>query len=149
MRKAESILTVAGFILLAAGGAAATEWVADFTSTPPESFTGTDNSAVASYTDTLGGNPNSYTVTFPLGGSAPPGWLTTRTLSPTELELGSDGALSGYRRLIVQFADSLQLVFFGVVLKVGEAFAFPFRSFQLLLLVVYGSHMIALEGRER
>jgi hypothetical protein len=76
MRKAASVLTVVASSLLATGAALATEWVAGFTSTSPESFTGTDNTAVANYTDTLGGNPNSYTVTFPLGGSAPAGWLT-------------------------------------------------------------------------
>ncbi|MBI4578591.1 MAG: hypothetical protein HY718_02755, partial [Planctomycetes bacterium] len=85
MRKAATSLIVVASTLLAAGAALATEWVADFTSTPPENFTGTDNNAVANYTDTLGGNPNSYTVTFALGGSAPAGWLTqgTRASVPT------------------------------------------------------------------
>lgn len=85
MRSATSIATIVVATLLGAGGALATEWVGGFSSAAPESFTGTDNSAVASYTDTAGGNPNSFTVTFPLGGSAPPGWLTqgTRGSVPT------------------------------------------------------------------
>ncbi|MDM8007435.1 MAG: hypothetical protein QUV05_14950 [Phycisphaerae bacterium] len=75
-RTNSGLLWAAAVAVGLAASVQATEWVADFTSTSPESFTGTDNNAVASYTDTLGGNANSYKVTYSLNGSAPSGWLT-------------------------------------------------------------------------
>ncbi len=62
--------------LTLASYARATEWVADFSSSPPQTWAGSDQTAVASYSDTTGANPTSYTVTFLGIGSVPAGWLT-------------------------------------------------------------------------
>jgi len=58
-------------VLMMAGVGQATQWVADFTN-----WAGQDATAVSTYTDTDGGNPNSYTVTFNGAAGLPAGWLT-------------------------------------------------------------------------
>lgn len=57
--------------LLIAGKAQASIWVSDFTN-----WTGSDMSAVSNYTDTDGGNPNSYTIVYTGVAGMPAGWLT-------------------------------------------------------------------------
>ncbi len=74
--KRETVLmkTALALVLSLAGSVQATEWACDFTD-----WSGSDTTSVSNYTDTIGGNANSFSVSA--FGSAtnptiPPGWLT-------------------------------------------------------------------------
>jgi hypothetical protein len=84
-RTNSGLLWAAAVAVGLAASVQATEWVADFTSVAPESWSLSDNDAVANYTDTTGANPNSYTVTYKGAGAVPAGWLTqgSRAGTPT------------------------------------------------------------------
>lgn len=70
------IILVAMVGLVAATTVQATTWVADFTSVAPESWTGSDGTAVAGYTDTTGANPNTFVVVGTPPTNLTPGWIT-------------------------------------------------------------------------
>jgi len=121
------MLWAVAITFVAAGSVRATEWVADFTSVPPESWSGSDNSAVANYTDTTGANPNSYTVTYQGAGNVPAGWLTqgSRAGAPTTARFWNvQDSINGRARFSTPLPTTMDLaegISVGWKMRVGSA----------------------------
>lgn len=96
----------AAILLAAAGSVQGTIWVSDF-----DNWSGQDLNAVSSYTDTNGGNPKSFTVTYNDLSGLPAGWLTQGDVAGNKTAKFSNAvdSITGRARFSTPTASSMDL----------------------------------------